>query len=557
MTENKKIENLLRTAKFESNQDVNKSVLDNLLERLDQDGMQVSKPGIGRIIMQSKLSKFVAAAAMILIVYSGINYFGGNNNGVALGDVIESMQKKNWIHAKATVQQSRQIIYHEVWECFNPKINIDIEPNGRVIYRDYYEGTLNIYEPSSNTLTKSFVTDRFTQTKPESPTEIVKFMIDECESQGGKVTRKKSQIDNISVEIFNLVSEHQDIKLIVDSESNLPISIETIAHVPEANLNAKTSVVLDYPEQGPEDIYSLGVPKDAPIIDNRAKEDTQNLINEIQKRFDEGFGNYLAIAFDSYVDVNNTLEPKKIIVMRQKGEQKRLDEYNVYNYIGSKNNIPTLFSVIKDMWPELTIQNVLDLADDKYAEYQLVYDGKTSFYRRANYSGEDYTDSLNQDMFEMNGIESLTSIAWCNPSGLMVTSIEYNIKPEIVTEDPNHIGLVGLRLNKTANSSIQRLPVRTLKESTSRYWFDPEKDYLLVESETREIRDEGTLSSNQKVIEAAQTESGKWYPKIIISEMLSPDAKGEIHRTVQEMRILLDTNPVFEEGIFKEIKTSK
>ncbi|MBN2590011.1 MAG: hypothetical protein JXA96_09120, partial [Sedimentisphaerales bacterium] len=76
MTEHKKIENLLRTAKFESNQDVNKSVLKNLLERFDGDSMKVSKPGIGRIIMQSKLSKFVAAAIVIIISYSGINFWG-------------------------------------------------------------------------------------------------------------------------------------------------------------------------------------------------------------------------------------------------------------------------------------------------------------------------------------------------------------------------------------------------------------------------------------------------------------------------------------------------
>ena len=184
--------------------------------------------------------------------------------------------------------------------------------------------------------------------------------------------------------------------------------------------------MLDYPEHGPADIYSLGVPKNAQIIDNRPQKNTENLINEIQKRS---------------------------------------DEYNVYNYTGSKSNIQTLYSVVKDRWPDLTIQNILDLADDKYAEYQLIYDGKTSFYRRANYSGEDYTKSLDQDMFQMDGIESLMNLTWCNPCALLVTGIVSNIKPEIITEDPNHVGLIGLRLIETVNTSIQRLPGMTIKES--------------------------------------------------------------------------------------------
>ena len=558
MTEHKKIENLLRTAKFKSNQEINRDVLQDLLERLDRDNIRVSKkPGLGRYIMRSKFSKLVATAVVIIFIYSGINYFSDSKNGVVLGAVVEAMQKMSWIHAKATIQQSGQTIYHEVWECFNPKLNIDIESNGRIIYRNYVEGTLNIYEPSSNTLIINSVTDRFAQTKPESPTEIVQFMIEECESQGGHVTRKSSKMDDIPVEIFNLVSEYQDVKLVVDSERNLPISIETIAHVPEANLNAKSSVLLDYPEQGPEDIYSLGVPKDAQIIDNRPHGNTQNLINEIQKRFDEGFGNYLAIVLDSYVEDSNTLEPKKIIVMRQNDKQKRLDEYNVYNYTGSKSNIPTLYSIVKDTWPELTIQDALDLENDKYAEYQLIYDGNTSFYRRANYSGEDYTDSLNQDMFQMNGIESLMNLAWCNPSGLMVTSIEYHIKPEIIPEDSNHIGLVGLRLIKTVNTAIQRLPVRTIKESSSVYWFDPKKDYLLIEKVIEEKRNEGISQTVQKTIETAQTESGKWYPKVIVIESSSPGADGKINHTAIEQRIIVETNPVFKEGIFENIKISK
>ena len=557
MTEHKKIENLLRTAKFESNQDVNESVLHNLLEHLDKDNLQVSKePGIGRIIMRSKFSKFVAAATVIILVYSGINFWGGNSNGVALGDVIESMQKMKWVHAKGTVQQVGQTILHEEWECYNPKINIKIDPEGIINYRDYANGIAYIYQPVGNTITISPITDRYDQTAPESPTDAVQFMIEQFELEGGKVTRTKSTMDGIPVEIFNMVDERQDLILIVDTQKNLPIHIETIAHIPQMNLDAKASIVIEYPGQGPVDIYSLGVPEDAEIIDNRPQGNTQNIINEIQKRYDSGFGDHIAVAFESYVEDNDVLEPTKMVLMRQKGKLKRLDRLNVYNYTGSKINIPTLYSAVKDNWPELKIQDVLDLAEDEFAEYQLVFDGQTSI-MRFNSLGKEEFNSIRTDMFQLGGPESLIYYSTINPSALMMTGPDMQIKPEIIQEDPNHQGLIGMRFIVNVNSTEQRFQENTLKDRTTSYWFDPEKDYLLVESETREIRDEGTLSSNQKVIEAAQTESGKWYPKIIISEMFSPDAKGEIHRILQETRILVETNPVFEEGIFKEIKASK
>ncbi|MBN2589036.1 MAG: hypothetical protein JXA96_04180, partial [Sedimentisphaerales bacterium] len=552
----KKIENLLRTAKFESNQDVNKSVLKNLLERFDRDNMQVSKAGLGRKIMQSKLSKFAAAAIVIIILYSGINFWGSNTNGVALGNVIESMQKMKWIHAKGTVQQAGQILEYEDWECFNPKIMIKVDPEGVIRYLDFENEVAYFYQPSINTISISPTTDRYNETGPESMTEIVKFMIEQFESEGGKVTRTKSTMDDIPVEIFNMIDERQDLILIVDAQKNLPISIESITHVPQMNMDAKSSVVIDYPEQGPMDIYSLGVPKDAQVIDNRPEGNTQNLINEIQKRFDTGFGNHIAVVLESQIKDNNVMEPVKIMVMRQKGNLKRLDRYNVYNFTGSKSNIPTLYSVVKDTWPELTIQDVLDLEEDKYAEYQLVFDGQTSSIR-SNFSGREEFNSMQIDMFQFDGIESLISYSSINPTALMMTGSDRQIKPEIIPEDPNHTGLIGLRFIETMNNTSQRLPGTTIKEASTSYWFDPAKDYLLVESVTRQIRDEGTLSSNQKIIETAQTESGKWYPKIIVHKLLSPEVKRESNGTVRELRIMVDTNPVFEEGIFKEIKDSQ
>lgn len=567
MTEHKKIENLLRTAKFESNKDVNKSVLQNLLEHLDRDNVQVlKKPGLGRQIMQSKLSK-LTAAVVIILVFTGIFYFGDRNHSVALGAIIESMQKMNWVHGKSTS------IKEEYWECFDPKIEALIDYKGVISYRDYSKEVVYIYQPDSNTVTISPVTDRFNQISPESPTEIVQVLIEEFKLLGGNISSKRATMNRKQVEVFSMANEYQEATLIVDSDKNLPISMSTITHLP-GTVNEFTSTInFDYPQDGPKDIYSLGVLKQARIIDNRPQGDTKKLLDEIQKQYDADFDDYIAVVLESYAR-ENIHEPSRVLVMRKKGKLKRLDIYIAFDLKGS-TNISSIYSDVKDKWAELTIQNVLDLANEKFEEERLIYDG-TNTTRITYSSGKEKVSSTSYDMFQIDeGNKTLANFARCNPKNLMPNSPDTQVKIEIIPEDSNHEGLVGLSffMNKTD-------PTRNLSGTTSKwrikdFWFDPTKDSLLMEQTTQEEMDGGILQSVRKTIEAAQTESGKWYPKVIVTESsrittgtaktvtgkskaidiesLLSEANGKINIAIKEQRILVETNPIFEEGIFQEI----
>jgi hypothetical protein len=553
MTEHRRIENLLRAAKLESKTEVNNAVLKDLLEHWERDIVHnKEKPEHGRHIMNSRISKLTAAAFAIVLVLSGILYIGDNIQGVSLGAIVESMHEMTWIHVTATIEQAGQISVREQWECFNPKINIWKNPDGSINYRNYVSEISYVYEPDANTITISPTTDKFNQKAPQSPSEGVQYIVEQFELGGGKVIRSRTTENQVAVEIIQLTNENQNITLIVDVNKNVPLSMNTVAHIPQSNQDATVSVVFDYPKPGPMDIYSVGAALNARIIDNRPKGDVQILINEIQKRFDAGFEDHIAILLESYVGDNNVLEPAQIMVMRQKGDLKRLDRYHAYNFTGSKSDIPTLYTAVKNTWPDLSMKAVIDLEEDKFAEFQAIFYGDTSIVR-TNLPGQAQTNSVRSNIFQMGSTESLASFAWCCPRALMMTGSGRQIKPEFIPEDPNHTGLAGFRLIETMNISTQRLPGTTIKKRITSYWFDPARDYLLTERLTIEDRDEGISKNVQKTTKAAQTKGGKWYPVVIIIESSYPGLKGKIQHIVQEQRIIIDTEPVFKESIFEDI----
>ena len=100
------------------------------------------------------------------------------------------------------------------------------------------------------------------------------------------------------------------------------------------------------------------------------------------------------------------------------------------------------------------------------------------------------------------------------------------------------------------HDSSKRLPGTTIQQKISFFWFDPERDYLLMERKTVQTADEGTRTFVTRILETAQTPAGKWYPTRILTESSYPNYQGKMSRHVEEKRVLVDTDLVFKEGVF-------
>jgi hypothetical protein len=271
-------------------------------------------------------------------------------------------------------------------------------------------------------------------------------------------------------------------------------------------------------------------------------------MDQVQKRFDAGFPDHIALMLESYIGDANELEPASLVIMRQSGRLKRMDRYHAFNF--TKSNIPTLYPAIKDIWPNLTIAGAIALEGRQFADRQRVYDGRATT-ARSQFPGGANVNTIPSDVFLMSQDGSLAFLARPNPRTLTMAGSDQQVKPEILPADANHPGWVGFRLVHTMTSEEKRLPGTVVKSRTEDYWFDPAKDYLLMKHAIQDETEVGNQSFTMTTVGTAQMPGGQWYPTVIRTEQFTPDAKRQIRHTVREQRIQVDASPVFDPALFK------
>ncbi|MBL7188592.1 MAG: hypothetical protein ISS70_19885 [Phycisphaerae bacterium] len=508
--------------------------------------------------MKNRITKLAAAAAIIIAVLIGISQFGGSINGSSqvFASMLEEMQKIPWVHSVMEVDQSEEPI--ESWVSFDPSIVIlkGLDGDGTVMYVNFSQEVQHVYSRDSNRITVSTVPDTFSHMGPKTAFEMIEFMMDSVKASGTKITREKTEQDGVPVEIIRAVSDVQDVAVIRDIERNLPISVEYKA-LDNAPDRISGRMILDYPEQGPGDIYAVGAPKDADVFDTRPKGNLKDLTKEIQRRFNKGFGDYIAVVLESSgsrEDPNDPRHPNMVLVMRRSGELWRLDRYIAADTSRRKGDkTKSLYEAIKDIWQNPAVERILELEDKKALIGQVLFDGKYSISCN-QIRGEVHKSKWRGDASQLT-MESLPAIVWTNPFMLTMGNANEEKVVESVPVDPNHAQLIGLRVRTAAkDKSKDSGPDNQSREGTDDYWFDPARDYILVEHSSRkEVGQKGGLPFSRSVVTAAaQTSDGRWYPKVIRTEYIRLRSNGEKQRGAREKRILLDTRPVFEQGIFDE-----
>ena len=511
---------------------------------------------IGGTIMKSRITKLAAAAVIIIVVLIGISEFGRSIDGASqvFASMLEEMQGIPWIHVIVEVDQPKGLV--ESWVSFEPSIVILKELDGTVRYVNSSQEVQHVYSPEKNRITISTMPDTFSHMGPKTAFEMIRFMIDTLETSGARITREKTVQDGIQVEIIHAVSDVQDVIMIRDIERNLPISGEykAIENIPN-QINGKMR--FEYPEQGPADIYAVGVPKDADIVDTRPKGSLKDLTKEIQRRFDKGFGDYIAVVLESTgsrEDLNNPSYPNMVLVMRRSGQLWRLDRYLAVNTSLRKDDkTKSLYENIKDIWANPTIKQILESEDKKALIGQVLFNGKYTI-SCTQIRGKVHKSKWRGDTSRLSP-EVLPAIVWTNPFMLTMGNENEEKIIEPLQVDPNHAQLMGFRVRTTAKDENKDYgQYNQPREGTDDYWFDPARDYILLEHTSRkEVGQKSGFPFSRSVVTAvAQTSDGRWYPKVIRTEYIRLSRNGEKQRRAREKRILLDTKPTFKQGIFDE-----
>jgi hypothetical protein len=548
------IEKRMRHASLKSNSEVNQAVLNDLLNHWDQSPVgTVRKPGLGRIIMERRSSRIAAAIVVFALIISGILSIGGKNQGVALGDVVASMQKMPWVHVKATVHQADQTLFHEEWECFDPRISIKIEPDGVIRLRDYDQGIVSVYQPKDNTIMISPVTDRFNKRGPGSPSGAMQDMIAKFESQGSQVVRTKTTQGQFSVEVIQLKDEHQEITLVLDVDRQVPLTIETVAQIPETGQKFTASAVFAYPDQGPTDIYSLDVPADAQVIDKNiglssgidANPEVESLLLELQQRRSRGYGDHTAVMMASHVVEQGLLSPWNVLLIRRLDTIDRVDTF----YVGTNKKLGDLRLSVIDDWPHLKITEVLAL-ERKGPIYESIVEGENV----SVLTSKDFGTKRFQAGNHQHCRNSMVNLAWPIPDVLEGQyQSDRKVELQIINNTATPPEWIGLLVTSSGVSDSGKK-----KEKIEEYWFDASRDYLLMEHTTKGDFDDqfDTFYLKWSTLEVAQTQNGNWYPSKKRSMLKYTYYQNKNIKTVEqekEYSIRYDDKVIPDEDVFSAI----
>lgn len=482
---------------------------------------------------------WLTAAAAVAMVSLGVLAWFLVSLGMpspTLAQTLAAMKGRPWVHSLTAMRSKEGIAVYEDWQRFGVHVRARKTPGGLINYLDYPKNTMYQYNPSSNQITVSFVTDTYLTPEAKSAFDMLSEGVELAQRAGGTITRQPLTEQGRPMERIRLTFTGDPyprwVELIRDVEENLLVRMEQGDGGEDDEL--RISVTFDYPEVGPADIFALGVPADGAVLDIRPEGPALALVHRIQEKFERGVGDHLAVVLESEIGEDGTLSPRMVSILRQKGGLKRADHYRASDYEGDSRR----FEVQAD-WRDLTIPQALATATDDALEWRMFFDGRRTVRYSRDLGGlvRQEVPMIDEFMILDRGpfVHTITNLIWPNLY-LMIQDGPSHLKREIrlLDDDPNRPGLVGLQFVRFAE--------------TEDFWFDPDHHDVLKER----IRiQQHVVIQREFIKELGQTPAGLWYPRVIEGESTNPepvDAPKRIRRW--ERRILFEERPAMDDALF-------
>ena len=528
------INNLFKNSEITVGSEVDKKILNKAASALPRKAIQ-SDRNIWSIIMHNKIIKPVAAA-IIIAVLAGIYQLTGSIDGasVAWADVIHTMKQQDWIY-----------MYHDNgsnisqwWICPEEKICID-DYNGNVTYKDFKSDISYFYDKERNE-----IEERLTVKSPHDVTfedeqqmkEIFNRPYQELEQVRRYINPKTTPeicqgiYRGHDVRIFKYKSHDEKLNIgddgnwliiYLDAECELLRGYVMWSHTsvgPDPKTAKYAGVkrgesAFDYPDPGPQNIYDVGVPKDAKVID-RYDEKFIELLPIYNQHKKEGL-NRIACIITSY-DTNMPEVVTKVEMLRNPdGPISKLKEplggvammFDVFYIDGVKVRQEHRFNLMD----KLGSKNLIQYWPKCREELGSSYESQLAWLRDrddATFSSIVIDDGKDKYRFSDSfGLKKRTSEEWsASRYGLIsqCTWPDLDVRCEIIKDKDAEIkGLICVKyIQKTKGHSTDDIFL---------YYLNPSKNYLCH----KKVIKWGRGSKQVHEIEEYQQVNGRWYPKKI------------------------------------------
>jgi hypothetical protein len=269
------------------------------------------------------------------------------------------------------------------------------------------------------------------------------------------------------------------------------------------------------------DIYDLGVPRDAKLIDKRlapspSNETLAQLSTRLKDRRQKGFGNYTAFVshYDENADGTAAPDSGYFTIFAVKDAKWLIASYRLMSAPrpGRGQTPGTVLTQAPEGWPTPDLQKLLPILLQAPPTEFWVWDGKTgcqgSYDSNAGKMRAVTVIAGKVAPHEQEEMGLTGRWVWPIPSALQQAILE-NIT---LLQDDTHPKLLGIR---THTDPDPKRGLETTGDST--IWYDPARDDVAVETDYQSVPTQGapvpSTRSQTKYLEFAQLEGSKrWYP---------------------------------------------
>jgi hypothetical protein len=366
-----------------------------------------------------------------------------------------------------------------------------------VFWSDFLKRQRKVYDPEDNTLTISYEyeSDEFDE-QDEPPWNYLGLIIAPELLEGATVTRRSEVVEGRETEVYEIGRSEDEgtvcFTVRTDPRRHLPITITVKAVSSDGRVAEFMEFRCDYPQQGPTDVYELGVPQDARVIHELPRPGAEELL-EICRKYRSNFTSYaIIVILESRHSGLNGIEVNYV-----SGDTFKAGRYfktigYFYAFEGkSENRLNAKMAEGFDSLLEWirgeneTMLMSVHLWDGSYGH--LVRRNEEPSYRKSRNIGN------RRDIY---------GYAWpyAQPAGKIIED-EYSLENNYIC----------------------------LRAHGSRFYFDPEHDYVCVRREY--LADYGDMSERhgliRQVTELDRTEEGWWYPRKMALIRVNKDTEGE------------------------------
>jgi hypothetical protein len=523
-----------------------------------------------RLLARNPVIKYAMAAAMLICIsLTMILWDNTSSPAFGMAEITAAITKMEWMHMTYTYAEPGQAALPkghglevtepeivESWLSVNPRRSIQVYKNGDISYSQYTADQImsQKYDAKTNVLTTRYISISVNS----SHTSIIdKFLGDiaALEKRGATVEHTDGVYDGRPAMIMNVDGiddndVHFTCSLTVDIKTHLPKQASSIS---EKNGKTTTAcIIFDYPYDGPTDVYQAGAPKEAEV---------KVIGQRITPGFLDAIGPYRAARERLpqqriVVDIADTNGSSSVVSVEYAQRiEKRIEQLR---YTGD-DSVPDTedFHAILD-WANTVMP-------DKRGNYKIQLNDGTIVYAATR----DYYNPWTSERFSLSryGVgfifpTGLTNRGWPKiRTGMVIENdfaAEHNFLCIETTREPEFTG----------DSKLVQAAEKTL------YYIDPEHDYMCARierfrhpvvppwggpaAEEMPVPDATDIPSEPylvtEVVQFGRADTGHWYPnriRTIDAQAWSDFGRGwEMREKISDIRLYIDTEPEFPEGIF-------